>query len=149
MKIFKESGFSASGNVLSLDPVFKFIMPNNDVELTAVAGATAPDAVLALVENTLSNGDIVTTIARDLADGFDLVEAGILYTRKGTDADLVVPKTSAVVTQGISTSEDNVYGFVKNVEGKAGTWLVRGYMTYTDGSANYTVYTTVDSIVVA
>lgn len=138
-----------NGNVLSLDPVFKFIMPNNDVTLTAVAGVVAPEAVLAIVENELSNGSIVTTIARDLADGFELVEAGILYTRKGIEADLVVPKASAYVTQGISTAADPVFGFVKNVAGKDGTWLVRGYMTYTDGTNNYTVYTAVESIVVA
>ena len=65
---------------------------------------------------------------------------------------MVVPKTNNAVTQGISTADasESVYGFVKNVAGKTGTWLVRGYMTYADASgALTTVYTNVDSIVVA
>ena len=141
-----------NGTVLSLDAQYKFSMPNKDVTLTAVCGAQAPEAVLAFIENTLDGDKIVTTITRDLADGLTLVESGILYTRNASEADLVVPKTNIAVTQGISTADEteSVYGFVKSVANKAGTWLVRGYMTYADDSgALTTVYTTVDSIVVA
>ncbi|MBR6529994.1 MAG: hypothetical protein IKT43_01080 [Clostridia bacterium] len=139
-----------NGTVLSFDKTFKFVMPNSNFKLTAVENADLDiDSVLEVVSNQLSNGNIITTFARDLADGCTFIDAGILYTRKGTEADLIDPKESPYVTQGISTSSDPVYGFVKNVEGKTGTWLIRGYMNYTDANGQpCCIYTDVVTVVV-
>lgn len=151
-----KEGFSywvdEEGTILSLDATFTFSMPARDVTLTAVFDAPAvPEAVLTILDNTLYEGSITTLFARDLAEGCTLVESGILYTRKAAVSALVVPVADQTVTQGISSdSVNSSYGFVKDVAGKTGTWLIRGYMIYTDSTGNLlTVYTDVQSVVVA
>ena len=138
--------------IVSTDKSYKFAMPNHDVTLTAVAGESAPEATIALLDCVLNNGTLVITESRALADGATLVESGVLLTRKATAADLVYPKLLSSVTQTASSDKTaSVVGFQKTgMNAKTGTWLIRGYLVYRDsGNVIHTIYTDVASVVVA
>ncbi len=144
------SYWTLNGQIVSVEADFQFNMASAACTLEAVYGAEAPAAVAAIVDASKVDSTIYFLMSRTLKAG-TIKETGVLMTRKATAADLTVDTTVNTVTKGISTAADNydVVGFVKDAAGKAGTWLVRGYMTYEVEGTTYTVYTDVASIEIA
>lgn len=144
------------GSFLSSEMKVLFSMPNRDVTLTAVrnsdAKSFAPSTKLlsAFVDE---NGTLTATFSRDVTEGYTLVESGVLMTRKATPADLVATTLNSAVTRGVSTAsaDKDVFGFAKQgMFDKAGTWYLRGYLTYKDeaGKLN-TAYTVTNVLEIA
>lgn len=142
------SYWAMDGSFLSSEMKVLFSMPNRDVTLKAVRSAEANKfsaSTKLLTAFVDENGTLTTTFSRDIPAGYTFVESGVLMTRKATPADLVVETLNSSVTRGVSTAsaDKGVFGFVKSdMFDKAGTWYLRGYLTFkgADGK-NVTVYT--------
>lgn len=144
------SYWTLNGKIVSVDADFQFNMASTACTLEAVYGADAPAAVAAVVDASKVDSTIYFLMSRSVKEG-TIKETGVLMTRKASASDLTVDTTVNTVTKGISTAdaEYDVVGFVKDAAGKAGTWLVKGYVTYELNDATYTVYTDVASIEIA
>jgi len=142
--------WTMDGVIVSTDASYTFAAPDKDCTLEAVTSGTAPVAVAAKIDLVKDGQTFYFTMSRSAIDGYTITETGVLVTRKATASDLVVPKALNTVTQAVSSANasKDVVGFTKDCTGKTGTWLVRGYVTYTDGSTTSTVYTDVASVVI-
>ena len=135
--------------IVSTDADFRFNTPATACTLKAVYGEEAPAAVAAVVDLSKDGDTFYFLMSRAVKAG-TIKETGVLMSRKADAAALTVDTTEKTVTRGISTASDeyDVVGFVKDATGKAGTWNVRGYVTYELEGTTYTVYTAVASIVI-
>ncbi|MBP3685697.1 MAG: hypothetical protein J6J21_01560 [Clostridia bacterium] len=147
------SGFdywTMDGKFYSSKNTVQVSMPNRDCTVSAVTdGTTVEDPNVSIISNFVDdNGNLMTTFVSD-AVGQEMIERGILMTRKATESDLVVDTVVNSVTKGISSAAatEDVFGFIKSaITSKAGTWLVRGYIIVKNGSDVETYYSDVESI---
>ncbi len=130
------SYWTMDGSFLSSQMKVLFSMPNRDVTLKAVRSSDVKNfsantkLLTAFVDG---NGTLTATFSRDIPAGYTFVESGILMTRKADPSELVVTTLNSAITRGVSTAsaDKGVFGFVKSdMFDKAGTWYLRGYLTY-------------------
>lgn len=132
------SYWTYNGAFLTSERSAQISMPKDDAVLAVVCGSDAKNfAPTTTLLSTFvdDNGNLMTTFARSIPEGYSFVESGILLTRKATAADLTVDTIVASVTKGVSTADASAstFGFTKSdMFNKAGTWLVRGYLSYKD-----------------
>lgn len=131
--------WTLDGTILTTKATVLFGMPDADATLTAVYNQSAPSEILLNVVTCKVDtaGAFAIVYARDIPAGVTFVESGLLMTRKANPSDLYVG-TTANVTKGVSTTAPSVtfYGFQKALNGKAGTWYIRGYTIYYDAQGN-------------
>ena len=147
------SYWTLNGKIVSYDKTFSFAAPSEDCQLNAVAGADVSDmAIVSIVDLSTDADCFYTLISRSALPGVIINETGVLMGRdsKISESDLVLGSANLSVTKGASSAPLNrdVVGFQKNVAGKAGNWLVRGYLTYTYAGVTTTVYSDVASIMI-
>ena len=154
------SYWAINGEIVSRNDEFLFSTPSKDVTITAVYGETVTgEATVASLDIVLADPTATTPVpktfyylmSRSVIEGATIKETGVLMTRKGTAADLVLGTTNKSVTRGVSTAPDHhdVVGFVKDAAGKGGKWYVRGYLTYEFEGQTKTVYANVLDITIS
>jgi len=145
------------GQILSYDENFRFYMAAADRTVKAVYGQETVEAdpittmTVALVDEANVNGPIYGLYAeRRVPEGYTVVEAGIIYGYAGNNYGLTdeSEKVTHENYNGKSASKyQNNNGqytvriqMTANRQSKPGNWYASAYLTYNDGTQNYTIY---------
>ena len=146
--------WTMDGKFYSSKKTVQISMPNRDCTVAAVNNGTVTvEPSIHFISNFVDdNGNLMSTFVRDIPAGYELLESGILLSRKAPGEDLVVDTLNRTVTRGISSAAatEDVFGFVKaDITSKAGIWLVRGYICIKTADGGFdTYYTDINTVVV-